>query len=120
MAERAERTRTASWHTGGPERPTDAAAGRSNANGKGVRGLAGRFSRHARGLRGCPFKRLRQPLGARLAKAYVEIRLVEVLLRYGRSNGWLDGQPAVVSRPFGRGRITYIGAVLDEKLVDVA
>ena len=45
---------------------------------------------------------------------------VEVLLRYGRSNGWLDGQPAVVSRPFGRGRITYIGAVLDEKLVDVA
>jgi len=45
---------------------------------------------------------------------------VEVLLRYGRSNGWLDGQPAVVSRPVGRGRITYIGAVLDEKLVDAA
>jgi beta-galactosidase len=41
----------------------------------------------------------------------------EVLLRYGRSNGWLDGQPAVVTRSYGRGRITYIGGVLDDKLV---
>jgi beta-galactosidase len=44
----------------------------------------------------------------------------EVLLRYGASNGWLDGQPCVVTRPYGRGRITYIGGVLDEKLVDAA
>jgi beta-galactosidase len=43
-----------------------------------------------------------------------------VLLRYGASNGWLDGQPCVVTRPYGRGRITYIGGVLDEKLVDAA
>ena len=44
----------------------------------------------------------------------------EVLLRYGNSNGWLDGQPAVVTRRYGRGRITYIGAVLGEKLVAAA
>jgi beta-galactosidase len=44
----------------------------------------------------------------------------QVLLRYGTSNGWLDGQPCVVSRPYGKGRITYIGAVLDEKLVTSA
>jgi len=41
----------------------------------------------------------------------------EVLLRYGASNGWLDGQPAVVTRSYGKGRITYIGAVLDDKLM---
>lgn len=41
----------------------------------------------------------------------------EVLLRYGKSNGWLDGQPCAITRSYGRGRITYIGAVLDEKLV---
>jgi beta-galactosidase len=41
----------------------------------------------------------------------------QVLLRYGRSNGWLDDQPAVVSRSYGRGRITYIGAVLSDAVV---
>lgn len=41
----------------------------------------------------------------------------EVLLRYGQSNGWLDDQPAVVTRKTGRGRITYIGGVLDAKLM---
>ena len=41
----------------------------------------------------------------------------EILLRYGTSNGWLDGKPCVVTRRFGKGRMTYIGAVLDEKLV---
>jgi beta-galactosidase len=35
---------------------------------------------------------------------------VEVLMRYEKSNGWLDGQPAVVTRQVGKGRITYIGA----------
>ena len=44
----------------------------------------------------------------------------EVLLKYGKSNGWLDGQPAAVSRPYGKGRITYIGAVLDDKLTAAA
>ncbi|HYL63605.1 MAG TPA: beta-galactosidase [Candidatus Methylomirabilis sp.] len=41
----------------------------------------------------------------------------EVLLRYGASNGWLDGQPAILTRPFGKGRITYVGAVLDNNLM---
>jgi beta-galactosidase len=44
----------------------------------------------------------------------------EVLLRYGKSNGWLDGQPAILTRRYGRGRITYIGAVLDEALTEAA
>jgi beta-galactosidase len=42
---------------------------------------------------------------------------VEVLLRYGASNGWLDGQPAIISHRFGKGRITYVGAVLDSNLM---
>ncbi|MGA7341957.1 MAG: beta-galactosidase, partial [Terracidiphilus sp.] len=37
----------------------------------------------------------------------------EVLLKYGRSNGWLDGQPAMIARRLGRGQIAYLGAVLD-------
>jgi beta-galactosidase len=44
----------------------------------------------------------------------------QVLLRYGKSNGWLDDQPAAVTRAYGKGRITYIGAVLDDKLMDAA
>jgi beta-galactosidase len=28
----------------------------------------------------------------------------EVLLRYGSSNGWLDGQPAILTHPYGKGR----------------
>ncbi len=39
----------------------------------------------------------------------------EVLMRYGKSNGWLDGQPAAITRKVGKGRITYIGAWLDPK-----
>ena len=38
----------------------------------------------------------------------------EVLMRYGKSNGWLDGQPAAITRKVGKGRITYIGAWMDE------
>jgi beta-galactosidase len=41
----------------------------------------------------------------------------EVLLRYGQSNGWLDGQPALISRRVGKGRISYLGAVLDAGLM---
>ncbi len=41
----------------------------------------------------------------------------ETLLRYGKSNGWLDGQPAILTRRAGKGRITYVGAVLDEALL---
>ena len=38
----------------------------------------------------------------------------EVLMRYGRSNGWLDGQPAAITRKVGKGSITYIGAALND------
>lgn len=38
----------------------------------------------------------------------------KVLMRYGKSNGWLDGQPAAITRQVGRGSITYIGATLDD------
>src|SRR5215831_16743092 len=38
-------------------------------------------------------------------------------MRYGKSNGWLDGQPAAITRKVGNGRITYIGAWLDPKTV---
>ncbi len=41
-----------------------------------------------------------------------------ILLRYGPSNGWLDGQPAVVTRAVGSGRITCIAAWLDAELMD--
>jgi len=41
----------------------------------------------------------------------------DVLLRYGTSNGWLDGQPAVLTHAYGKGHITYIGAMLDDKLM---
>ncbi len=41
----------------------------------------------------------------------------EVLLRYGKSNGWLDGQPCVITRHYGRGQITYVGTALDDKLM---
>jgi len=38
----------------------------------------------------------------------------KVLMRYGKSNGWLDGQPAAITRKVGRGQITYIGAWMDD------
>ncbi|MGH9734500.1 MAG: beta-galactosidase [Candidatus Acidiferrales bacterium] len=44
----------------------------------------------------------------------------QVLMRYGASNGWLDGQPAVVTHTYGKGRITYIGAILDSNLMSKA
>ena len=44
----------------------------------------------------------------------------EVLLRYGKSNGWLDGQPAALTRLYGKGRITYVGAILDDRLMATA
>ena len=39
----------------------------------------------------------------------------EVLATYGSSNGWLDGKPAAITRKVGNGRITYIGAWLDNE-----
>jgi beta-galactosidase len=42
---------------------------------------------------------------------------VQVLERYGKSNGWLDGQPAAITRKVGKGRITYIGIWPDDHLM---
>jgi len=44
----------------------------------------------------------------------------QVVMSYGASNGWLDGRPAVLTRAVGKGRITYIGAVLDKVLMESA
>jgi beta-galactosidase len=44
----------------------------------------------------------------------------QVLMRYGKSNGWLDGQPAAVTRKVGKGSITYIGAALDATTMKAA
>jgi len=41
----------------------------------------------------------------------------KVLLRYGKSNGWLDGQPVMITRQVGKGRISYLGALLDTNLM---
>jgi beta-galactosidase len=41
----------------------------------------------------------------------------QVLLRYGPGNGWLDEKPAAVTHSYGKGNITYIGAILDDKLM---
>lgn len=41
----------------------------------------------------------------------------QVLLRYGKGNGWLDGHAAALTRQVGKGRITYVGALIDEGLM---
>lgn len=41
----------------------------------------------------------------------------EVVMRYGPGNDWLTDQPAAVTRRVGKGRITCLGAVLDQKLM---
>ncbi len=43
-----------------------------------------------------------------------EVPDVRVLARYGKSNGWLDDQPAIVTRTVGKGQITYIGTWLSD------
>src|SRR3974390_321496 len=45
---------------------------------------------------------------------------IEVLMRYGKSNCWLDGHPAAITRKVGKGRITYIGAWLDPQTMKQA
>jgi beta-galactosidase len=42
----------------------------------------------------------------------------KVVERYGKSNGWLDNQSAVLTRQVGKGRITYVGAWLDAALLN--
>ncbi len=41
----------------------------------------------------------------------------QVLLRYGKANGWLDGHPAAITRTIGKGRITYVGALVDDAVM---
>lgn len=41
----------------------------------------------------------------------------QVLLRYGKANGWLDGKPAAISRKVGKGSITYVGALVDDAVM---
>ncbi|MBX6361402.1 MAG: beta-galactosidase [Acidobacterium ailaaui] len=43
-----------------------------------------------------------------------------VLMRYGKSNGWLDGQPAAITRQLGQGSITYLGTLLDASAMNAA
>ncbi|MGO8718514.1 MAG: beta-galactosidase [Acidobacteriaceae bacterium] len=38
----------------------------------------------------------------------------KVLETYGKSNGWLDGKPAIITRKVGKGSITYVGVWMDE------
>lgn len=38
-------------------------------------------------------------------------------LRYGKSNGWLDDQPAMITRALGKGSITYLGTLPDADLM---
>jgi len=44
----------------------------------------------------------------------------KALMRYGKSNGWLDGQPAAVTRSVGQGSVTYIGAGLNGETMKAA
>jgi beta-galactosidase len=61
-------------------------------------------------------------LGAGQASIWAEALSVRspatrVLMRYGKSNGWLDGKPAIITRDVGKGSITYVGAWLDPALM---
>jgi beta-galactosidase len=61
-------------------------------------------------------------LGSGTANVWVETLSTksadtQVLMKYGASNGWLDNQPAVITRKVGKGSITYIGAWLDDGLL---
>ena len=58
-------------------------------------------------------------VGPATAKIWAERIVVEkadvtTLLRYPPSSDWLDNAPAIVTRTVGKGRITYIGAWLDD------
>ena len=56
--------------------------------------------------------------GAATSKEWAELLRVtapdtQVLATYGKSNGWLDGKPAIITRKVGRGSITYMGVWMD-------
>jgi beta-galactosidase len=37
--------------------------------------------------------------------------------RYGSGDGWLEGKPAMITRPVGKGSITYLGTLPDQALM---
>ncbi|MBN1427690.1 MAG: beta-galactosidase [Anaerolineae bacterium] len=46
-------------------------------------------------------------------------KTVSTIARYGKSNGWLDDQPAVTVTNRNGGRVYYVGAYLDDNAQDV-
>jgi beta-galactosidase len=58
--------------------------------------------------------------GANTSKLWAE-RLIatspdtKVIATYGKSNGWLDGRPAILTRNLGKGSITYVGVWMDNE-----
>lgn len=57
--------------------------------------------------------------GANTSKLWAELLSTsspdtKVLETYGKSNGWLDGKPAIITRKVGKGSITYVGVWMDE------
>ncbi len=61
------------------------------------------------------------PAGAGTASIWAEALQplsgqTRVMLRYAPNTPWLGGQPAALRRAYGRGDITYLGALFDPKL----
>jgi len=64
------------------------------------------------------------PVEGRLLKGYSKqwaerLKLLDQdlaipMARYGRSNGWLDGQVAMAAHPYGRGMVYTVGVYLDD------
>ncbi|MDE2450060.1 MAG: beta-galactosidase [Gammaproteobacteria bacterium] len=62
------------------------------------------------------------PAGTGMASIWAEAlqplsRETRVILRYAPNGSWLSGQPAALRRTYGRGEITYLGALLDPDLM---
>lgn len=58
-------------------------------------------------------------MGDNTSKLWAELLTVDspdaqVVETYGKSNGWLDGKPAIITRKVGKGSITYVGAWMDD------
>ncbi|MGE5225084.1 MAG: beta-galactosidase [Omnitrophica WOR_2 bacterium] len=43
-----------------------------------------------------------------------DYKFTQIIARYGKSNGWLDGQPAITVGAFGSGLVYYVGTYLDD------
>ena len=59
--------------------------------------------------------------GAGMASVWAEAlqpltRETRIILRYAPNIPWLGNQPAALSRPYGHGQITYLGALFDPQL----